>query len=317
MITSYSLSTGFSSGLQEETHNQDALHWGSTPMPEAQVESSALGHLMLDKASGPDAGHPKPKPHPGTLGTSVSSHEHCPFPTAREEQDKHSQLLQELELALHLGRPVGVVAKAVDENLKERKASERPRSLSAPGTPLCCQTSCNTTATSMGLDARRKGQGWEESAPALLASPSTWMCSRYCCWASYSRCWFFSRSSLIFMKFSKSPRYVSSRCECRWMMSVATAFRKFLSWDTTRMVDCQVWRRARQRPEHHQARTPGLVPPPSKVGHKPALALARLRGSCHLLPAGRSPATKWPSCPACLLALREEVLRSGGLRMAG
>lgn len=43
MITSDSLSTGFSSGLQgEETRNQGALHWGSDPTPEAQRESSAL-----------------------------------------------------------------------------------------------------------------------------------------------------------------------------------------------------------------------------------------------------------------------------------
>lgn len=43
MITSDSLSTGFSSGLQEEqTHNQGALHWGSVPTPEAQREPSAL-----------------------------------------------------------------------------------------------------------------------------------------------------------------------------------------------------------------------------------------------------------------------------------
>lgn len=35
MITSDSLSTGFSSGLQEEeTHNQGALHWGSALTPE-------------------------------------------------------------------------------------------------------------------------------------------------------------------------------------------------------------------------------------------------------------------------------------------
>ena len=43
MITSDSLSTGFSSGLQEEeTHNQGALHRGSVPTPEAQIEPSAL-----------------------------------------------------------------------------------------------------------------------------------------------------------------------------------------------------------------------------------------------------------------------------------
>lgn len=46
-------------------------------------------------------------------------------------------------------------------------------------------------------------------------------------------------------------------------MSVATALRKFLSWDTTRMVDCQVWRRQREgdprEPERHRAAARGLV----------------------------------------------------------
>lgn len=85
MITSDSLSTGFSSGLQEEeTGNPGALHWGSVPTPEAQMVSSVLRCLILAKASGPQTEHPKPKPpwyHPGVLGTPVSSHEHCPLPT--------------------------------------------------------------------------------------------------------------------------------------------------------------------------------------------------------------------------------------------
>lgn len=43
MITSDSLSTGFSTGLQqEETSNQGALHYGSAPTIEAQAESLAL-----------------------------------------------------------------------------------------------------------------------------------------------------------------------------------------------------------------------------------------------------------------------------------
>jgi len=142
------------------------------------------------------------------------------------------------------------------------------------------------------------------------------MCSRYCCWASYSRCWFFSRSSLIFMKFSKSPRYASSRCECRWMMSVATAFRKFLSWDTTRMVDCQVW--WRQQEGGLSIRAQGLVRHQPGGHLHPSLSLSP-GASRHPLPAGRSPATKWPSHPACSLALREgkEALWSAGMRMAG
>lgn len=43
MITSDSLSTGFSSGLQEEeTRNQGALHWGSVLTPEGV--SSVMPH---------------------------------------------------------------------------------------------------------------------------------------------------------------------------------------------------------------------------------------------------------------------------------
>lgn len=46
MTTSDSLSTGFSSGLQEEEMgNRDALHWGSVPTPETQtVFSSPMPH---------------------------------------------------------------------------------------------------------------------------------------------------------------------------------------------------------------------------------------------------------------------------------
>lgn len=60
MITSDSLSTGFSTGLQKkETYNQGALHLGFDPTPEAQVESLALSHLILTKASGPETGTQK------------------------------------------------------------------------------------------------------------------------------------------------------------------------------------------------------------------------------------------------------------------
>lgn len=48
----------------------------------------------------------------------------APFPTSREEQDRYSQLLQQLDLALDLGCPVGVVAKAVNENLEREKIRE-------------------------------------------------------------------------------------------------------------------------------------------------------------------------------------------------
>lgn len=117
------------------------------------------------------------------------------------------------------------------------------------------------------------------------------------------------------MKFSKSPRYVSSRCECRWMMSVATVFRKFLSWDTTRMVDCQVWRRQREgdlrEPECHrpagQDTALGGCPHP-----RPLVHVQHSSALFPPLPAGSSRATGWPSRPACSSALREEKKRPRG-----
>lgn len=197
------------------------------------------------------------------------------------------------------------------------KTCERQKHQRAPN-PLQHQPPCSLPH--LQQQPERKGQGWEKNGPAPLASPSTWMCSRYCCWASYSRCWFLSLSSLILMKFSKSPRYMSSRCECRWMMSVATAFRKFLSWDTTRMVDCQVWRRQHEgglstiKPElggwrHHQGGEDMSLPHPFFVS----------MSSPRPIPVGSSPATELPSHPACSLALREgeKALRSGGMGMAG
>lgn len=135
-------------------------------------------------------------------------------PTSREEQDRHSQLLQQLELALYLGRPVRVIPKAVDEDLQVTKKHQRTPGLVQSQVTARLNSNENSKSRnywkqgSLGgsLEAGRKGQGWKKSVQTLLVSPSTWICSRYCCCASYSRCWFFSRSSLVFMKFSKSPR---------------------------------------------------------------------------------------------------------------
>lgn len=58
-------------------------------------------------------------------------------------------------------------------------------------------------------------------------------------------------------------------------MSVTTAFRKFLSWETTKMVDCHVCG------ERTSVRALGV-----------AVGVAMLRGA-EQRPAGSSPATGW------------------------